>query len=220
LGCGVARKSRSNTQEKKMSHRILRSIALASSFTLAGVIAGPQSAWASQAQSRPSRAEHAIAGEIRKVDHGAKTLVIHTADGVDETVKFTGRTAVHGVQDVTRAADATAKAALEGGSVILYYTGPGLDKTAVAIDHVGTGTLRVAKGTVVRADAAGRFVIVKTAAGTEDTFELAKDAAVETGRGIEDAAAVTGGAIEKGAEVTVHYADKGGRKLAYLVKRV
>jgi hypothetical protein len=121
----------------------------------------PQLAEASQGQGRTVRAEHAVAGEIRKVDHATKTLVIHTTDGIDETVKFTEQTAVRGVKDLTRLADATAKGSLEGGSVVLHYTGEGIDRTAVAVDRIGQRTLRIAKGTLVRLDDAGTFVVIK-----------------------------------------------------------
>lgn len=198
----------------------LRPARLASSVALAGLVALPQLAEAPRAQDRTARAEHAVAGEIRKVDHDAKTIVIHTTDGADETVKVTDRTAVRGLKDVRRATDATAKAGLEGTTVVVHYTGEGADKTAVRIDHIGKRALKTAKGTVVRVDDAGKFVVVKTAEGTEETFELSKDAVVDTGRGIKGSAVATGGAIKKGADVTVHYSDEGGKKLVHLVKSI
>jgi hypothetical protein len=195
-----------------------RSVVLSSSLALAGLVMIPQLAAASQAEGRTARAEHAIAGEVKRVDHAAKTIVIHTADGIDDTVKFTERTAVRGVKDVTRVADASAKAALEGGSVILHYTGEGVDRTAVSVDHLGKRTLRIVKGTVVRVDEAGKFVIVKTAAGAEETFELTKDVVVDGARGIDRTVVATGGVIKKGTEVTVHYSDEGARKLVHLLR--
>src|ERR1700674_5260263 len=128
-----------------MSNQIRRALALASSLALAGAVVAPL-AEASQAQGRAARAQHAVAGEVKKVDHAAKTLVLHTADGIDETIKFTRRTVVRGIKDATRAADATAKASLEGASVVLYYTGEGVDKTAISVDHIGKRTLKLAKG--------------------------------------------------------------------------
>ncbi len=201
-----------------MVNRVCRSLALGVSLALAGLPVTAQFAEASQAQSRAAHAEHAVAGEIRKFDAGAKTLLIHTADGIDETVKFTERTVVRGVKDVAHAVDATAKAGLEGAVVILHYTGEGVDKTAVGIDHLGKRTLKVAKGTVVRVDDAVKFVAIKTEAGAEETYELTKDAVVDTGHGIDRAAVATGGAIKKGADVIVHYSEEGGKKLVHLVK--
>ena len=49
---------------------------------------GSQIVFASRADSRVGCAEHAVAGEVRKVDHAGKTVVHHTVDGGDETVGF------------------------------------------------------------------------------------------------------------------------------------
>jgi Cu/Ag efflux protein CusF len=71
--------------------RIYRSIVLSSSLAVAVLALTPQLAAASQGEDRGARAEHAVAGEVKKVDRDAKTIVIHTADGIDDTVKFTER---------------------------------------------------------------------------------------------------------------------------------
>jgi len=203
-----------------MFERARRFLALSSSVALAGLVMAAQLAGASQTQGHMARADHAVAGEVKKVDHAAKTIVIHTADGIDETIKFTERTTVRGVEGVTRAAEVGARASLEGGSAVLRYTGEGVDKIAVSIDHVGKRPLGMARGTVVRVDDAGKVVVVKTAAGAEETFELTKDIVVDSGRGIEVGVVATGGAIKKGAEVTVHYSEEGGKKLAHFVKHL
>jgi hypothetical protein len=164
--------------------------------------------------------EHAIAGEIEKIDHASRTIQIRTADGVEATVKFTDRTTVHGLKDVSRALELEAKAGLEGGSAVIHYTGQGADRTAVEIDHLGKRTLKTAKGTVVRVDEAGTFVVVKTKTGTDETFEFTKDAVVDSDRGVETAEAGTGKSIKKGTEVTVHYSESAGKKLLHLLEHV
>lgn len=201
-----------------MCDRIRRAVALGLSLAITVAIMVPQRGEASQTQGRSARVEHAVAGEIRKVDHAAKTVVIRTADGVDETFTFTGETAVRGAGDVMRLADVTARSVLEGGSAVVHYTGDGVDKTAVAVDHIGLRTLRTAKGTVTRVDEAGKFVVIKTAAGIEETYQLTRDVVIDTLRGLEEAARATSHTIKKGAEVTVHYADEGGKKVAYLLR--
>lgn len=203
-----------------MFDQIRCSLTLASSLLLACVVVAPQLAEASQAQSRTARAEHAVAGKVTKVDHAARTLVIHTTDGVDETIRFTERTVIRGAAGVTRVADATAKASLEGWSALVHYTGEGGDKTAVTVDRIGQRTLSVASGTVVRLDEAGKFVVVKTAAGVEETFQLTRDVVIDTLRGLEDVAAVASHGIRKGADVTVHYADEGGNRVVYLIRHL
>lgn len=201
-------------------NRIRRSLALASSLALAGVIVVPQIARASQAASSKAPADHAVAGTVKKVDAATKTMVIHTTEGVDETVKFTEKTTVSGAKDVAHASDATAKASLEGTSVVLHYTSTGADKTAVSVDHASKGALKVTKATVVRVDEGGKFVVVKTAAGAEETYDLSKDVVVDSGKGVEHGAAKTGSAIKKGDEVTVHYSEDAGKKIVHLLKHL
>jgi hypothetical protein len=59
---------------------------------------------ASRADSRSIGAEHALAG-VRAVDHVAKTVVIHTANGGEEPVALGDDTVVH---DVTSAGSVVA----------------------------------------------------------------------------------------------------------------
>src|ERR1700722_327556 len=75
-----------------------------------------------------------ISGTLDKVDSGAKTIAVKTTDGTSETVKFTGKTTVHGLKDATKGADLAGK---KGGHVIVHTTGEGIDKTAHSVDWVG-----------------------------------------------------------------------------------
>ena len=106
---------------------------VANAKTAAAAAGGTQKPDVSQAPASPARVEHAIAGEIEKVDHASRTILIRTADGVEETVKVTDRTTVHGLKDISRALELNAKAGLEGGSAVIHYTGQSGDKTAVKI---------------------------------------------------------------------------------------
>ena len=170
-------------------------------LVLASMLPGSQIARASQADSRVIRAEHAVAGEVRKVDHAAKTVILRTADGGDETVEFS-------------------EDALEGAWAIVHYTGNGARKTAVAIDSLGGRTVKVAHGSVVRVDQAAEFIVIKTRAGAEDRFELARHVVVDAGRGVERGATPTCRAIEKGAVVVISYSEQAGKKTAVVVKRI
>ena len=196
----------------------LRCLTALACITLADAAMGLAIAEASQAQSHAGRAEHAVAGELKRVDLAAMILVIHIADGTEETVKFVEGTTVKGVKDVARVTDAAAKAGLEGAAVVLYYTGEGVAKTAVRIDHIGKRTVRLAKGTVMRIGEAGKFVVLKTASGAEETFDLTRDVVVDSGRGIEVGVRETGAALKQGTEVTVHYSEEGGKKIVHLLR--
>ena len=189
-------------------------------LVLASMLPGSQIARASQADSRVIRAEHAVAGEVRKVDHAAKTVILRTADGGDETVGFSEDTVVHGVTSAGSALDAYAKDVLEGAWAIVQYTGNGARKTAVAIDSLGGRTVKVAHGSVVRVDQAAEFIVIKTRAGAEDRFELARHVVVDAGRGVERGATPTCRAIEDGAKVAIAYSEHAGKKTAVVVHRI
>jgi hypothetical protein len=189
-------------------------------LVLASLLPGSQIARPSRDDTRVTRAEHAVAAEVRKVDHAAKTVVLHTADGGHETVAFSEHTVVHGVTSADSAVDAWAKDVLEGAWAIVLYTENGAHKTAVAIDSLGGQTVRIAHGRVVRVDEAAESMVITTKAGAEDTFELAGSVVVDAGRGVERGATPTCRAIERGAEVAISYSEQAGKKTAVVVKRI
>jgi arginine repressor len=189
-------------------------------LVLASMLPGSQMARASQADSRVIRAEHAVAGEVRKVDYAAKTVVLHTADGGAETVEISEDTVVYGVTSAGSTVDKYAKDALVGAWVTVQYTGNGAHKTAVAIDSLGGRAVKVAHGSVVRVDEAAEFIVIKTRAGAEDRFELARHVVVDAGRGVERGATPTCRAIEDGATVAIAYSEQAGKKTAVVVKRI
>src|SRR6266852_6122887 len=106
-----------------------------------------------------------ITGTIEKVDAGAKTIAVKTADGTVETVKFTEKTTVHGLKDAAKGADLAGK---EGGHVIVHATGEGADKTAHSVEWVGDKTVHTTEGTVEDVGKGTKIVAVKTADGTKE----------------------------------------------------
>jgi hypothetical protein len=188
-------------------------------LVLASLLPGSQIARASQADSRLIRADHAVAGQVRKVDYAAKTVVLHTADGGNATVEVGEDTVVYGVMSAGSAVDVYAKDALQGAWAIVQYTGNGAHKTAVAIDSLGGRTVKVAHGSVVSVDQAAEFIVIKTKAGAEDRFELAKSVVVDAGLGVERGATPCR-AIEEGATVAISYSEQAGKKTAVVVNRI
>ena len=84
-----------------------------------------------------------ITGTLDKVDSGAKTIGVKTADGTVETMKFTEKTTVHGLKDAGKGADLAGK---EGGHVIVHTAGEGGDKTAHSVEWVGDKTVHTTPG--------------------------------------------------------------------------
>src|SRR5580698_7380906 len=117
--------------------------------------------------------ETVVHGTVTKVDHGAKTVVVKTADGTEHTIHFVGKTAVHGA-DATEAGSKDAfKGVKEGSEVVAHYTVKGTEKTAVEVDKIGKDGMHKVEGTVTHVSEDGKTVVVKAADGTEHTFKLA-----------------------------------------------
>jgi len=80
---------------------------------------------------------HAVSGVVKHVDKATKTVVIKTADGTEETSKYTGKTEVEGTKDagkgVAKGSADTYLAGKEGAKVKVRYTEKGAEKTAVGV---------------------------------------------------------------------------------------
>jgi hypothetical protein len=150
----------------------------------------------------------AMHGTVKKIDASAKTVAITTEDGTEQVVHFSDKTLVHGT---TVGATDTFHGLKVGSQVVVRTTGTGSKKTAVEVDNVGKDGLKVTEGTITKIDAGGKTVVVKTADGTEQTFDM-------TARAGEDAAKATAAGATKTGKVTVYYVDEGGKKIAHLFK--
>ena len=153
-------------------------------------------------------------GTIDKVDSGAKTIAVKTADGTVKTVKFTDKTTVHGLKDAAKGADLVGK---EGGHVIVHSVGTGAEETAHSVEWMGEKTVHTVDGTVEETAKGTKTLAVKTADGTKETFVVADHATVNTGK--EVARYSTKGA-EKGEHVTVYYTEDAGKKIAHVFKHL
>lgn len=163
---------------------------------------------------RAQGSTNVITGTIEKVDSGAKTVAVKTADGTVETVKFTDRTTVHGLKDAAKGADLAGN---EGGHVIVHAVGEGADKTAHSVEWVGDKSVHATEGTVEEVGKGSKTVALKSADGTKETFKVADHAVVDTGKGV--ARYSTRGA-KKGEHVTVYYTEEAGKKIAHVFKHL
>jgi Cu/Ag efflux protein CusF len=157
---------------------------------------------------------HVITGTVEKVDTGAKTIAVKTADGTVETVKFTDKTTVHGLKDGAKGADLAGK---EGGHVIVHATDEGGEKTAHSVEWFGDKTVHTTEGTVEDVGKGSKTVAVKTADGTKEAFEVSEHATVDTGKDVGRYSAV---GAKKGEHVTVYYTEEAGKKVAHFFKHL
>lgn len=155
-----------------------------------------------------------ITGTIEKVDSGAKTIAVKTADGTVETVKFTEKTTVHGLKDASKGGDLAGK---EGSHVIVHTVGEGADKTAHSVEWVGDKTVHTTEGKVEEVGKGSKTVAVKTADGTKETFIVADHATVNSGK---DIARYSARGAKKGEHVTVYYTEEAGKKIAHVFKHL
>src|SRR5260370_6602622 len=119
------------------------------------------------AVSRAQNPTHVITGTVEKVDAGAKTIAVKTADGTVETAKFTEKTTVTGLKDGAKGADLVGK---EGGHVIVHTTGAGAEKTVHSVEWFGAKTVHTTEGTVEDVGKGTHTIAVKTAHATTHAF--------------------------------------------------
>lgn len=155
----------------------------------------------------------AIHGTVTKVDKGAKTVAIKTADGTEHAIHWSKETSVHGAKGVSAAGKDSWHGVKEGSEVVAHYTKRGTEDTALEIDKVGDQGLKKTEGTVKEIDRGGKKLVIKTADGTEHTFKLTGHAAVDAGK------EVTAG-TEKGAKVVVYSTESAGKAVAHFFEKM
>ena len=157
-------------------------------------------------------ADHAVAGEVEKIDSKTKTMVIKAEDGTEHTIKYTDKTTVHGLQD---AAHATDRLAHQGDHVVVRYAGEGEHATATDVEHLGKTSMKTLDGTIQKVDTTSHTIVVKSKDGTLHTYHVADRAVVDTGKKVENFSETS---AKKGERVTVHYSEEAGHEVAHLFK--
>jgi Cu/Ag efflux protein CusF len=152
-------------------------------------------------------------GTVKRIEADTKTIIIRTADGIEESFRFTGRTAVHGAEMAAHKTGEALHGLKEGSEVAVHYSTKGAEKTANEIDDIGEHGLKTTEGTVKSFDRGAKTVTLKTADGAEETYRLADRAARDTGKEISEGAETSG-------KVTVYYSEETGHKVAHFFKRV
>src|SRR5271165_1253996 len=89
---------------------------------------------------------HAVSGIVKSVDRTSKTMVVKTANGTEQTIKWTDETTVEGAKGagkgVADASTGTYEGAKEGTKLTVKYTEKGGEKTAVAIKDASKATAK------------------------------------------------------------------------------
>jgi hypothetical protein len=156
-----------------------------------------------------ANAQDVVTGTIDKVDTGAKTVAVKSADGTVTVVKYSGKTVVHGLKDGAKGADLAGK---EGGHVIVHDVPERSDKVAHSIYFVGDKSVHATEGTVQDVAKGTRVVTVKTADGTVKTFTVAGHATVD---GSKDVGEYSVKGVKAGDHVVVYSTEETGKEIAH-----
>ena len=78
-------------------------------------------------------AVHIISGIVKHVDRGTKKVIVKTGDGVEHTIKWTGKTSWEGTEEA-------GKGIKEGSALSVRFTEKAGEKTAVGIKDIGEDT--------------------------------------------------------------------------------
>ncbi len=154
----------------------------------------------------------AVHGTIKKVDSAGRIVVVKTTDGTEHSLHFLDRPTVHGVDAAAEAAKDSWHGLRAGTEVVAHYTTRRTEDTALEIDKLGKGGLKMKDGTIKDIDRGGKKLIVKSGDGVESTFRLTDHAAKDGGKDI-------GKGMEKGAKVTVYYTEDAGKKAAHFFEK-
>lgn len=164
---------------------------------------------------------HALSGTVTAINPAAKTIVVKTND--DSVGYFKDLTEPNasllfdkGIRSRTTPADTFND---KGAQVIVYYFGGGFgplnERTAVALQSLGTGPIEKDMGTVVHCNK--HVLTIKTGSGTEQTFDIGNTAVAETSVGVVNADKFD---PEKGEQVRVIAGAGNGRKILLFVREM
>jgi hypothetical protein len=144
-------------------------------------------------------------GTIKKVDSATKTIVVKTADGTEHTVKVTDQAVITGTKKGFEGLK-------DGTEVIVKSTGKGADETATEVGKLGEDGMKSTTGVITKFDKDTKTVVVKSANGSEKTFQLTSSA-------VADASKATASGMAKGTKVTVYYTEEAGKKTAHYISQ-
>ena len=152
-------------------------------------------------------------GTISKIDRGAKTIAVKTADGTEHVFHWAKDTSVHGVNTAEMAANDSWHGLKEGSEVVAHSTKRGTEDTAIEVDKVGDTGLKRTEGTVKEIDRGGKKLVIESADGTEHAYKLTTHAAAE---GARDVTAGT----EKGTKVAVYSTGRAGESVVHFFEKL
>jgi hypothetical protein len=145
---------------------------------------------------------HALAGIVTVINPTDKTININTDDGSEGLFKDLPNPGISLDFEKNIRADSTPPDAFtkKGAHVIVYYFGDGDERTAVALQDLGSGPLKKVSGEVYKFDKRQHLLTIKDTAGANESFRIDPKTVAETAFGVVEGDRF---APEKGAQVRV-----------------
>jgi hypothetical protein len=154
----------------------------------------------------------AVDGSVKKIDSATKVVVVKATDGTEHTFHYADDLVVHGSKASVKGTKDALSDMSEGSEVAVHYSVTHGRETAHEIDRLGGDGLKVADGTISHIDRTGRKVSIKTADGSEQSFDLTRRAAKDTDKDVVEG-------TDKTVKVSVYYTEDAGRKTVHFIKR-
>jgi hypothetical protein len=129
---------------------------------------------------------HALSGTVTSVNAKIRMIEIDTDDGSSGHFEWVKKSGGEVDFDKSVKADATAVDQFtgKGDHVIVYYTGQGQIRTAVAVHDLGNVTVEKIDGTVVKLNRHDHTLTIKNGAGAEQTIHLDAKTVGDTATGV------------------------------------
>lgn len=160
---------------------------------------------------------HALTGMVTAVDPTAKTLTIRTDDGTEGVFKMPVK--ADGSLDFDKSVKAgtvpAASFTKTKTQVLVYYVGLDTERTAVAVQDLGSAPLVTDVGSVVKYSKHDHMLTVKDAKGAEQTFMIGPKTVAETSDGAVEGEKST---PNKGVQVRVVASAANGVNTALFVR--
>jgi hypothetical protein len=175
------------------------------------------------ALSVPSSAQeiiHALTGTVSEIDTAEKTITIFQDSGSRAVVyqQLTNpKTRIAFDKHIQPETTAAAHFDKQGAYVIVFYFGGDNDRTAVAIESLGTGPFQSTNGTVTRYDGHGHTMTIQDESGKPLTFKIIDKTVAETGMGAVDGASYH---ADKGERVRIVSSTVDGAPTALFVRQM
>jgi hypothetical protein len=146
------------------------------------------------ALSVPSSAQeiiHALTGTVSAIDTAGKTITLFQDAGSQPVVYQlwnNGKTRISFDKHIQPETVAATNFDKQGAYAIVFYYGGDSDRTAVAVESLGTGPFQSSDGAVTHYDGRGHTVTIQDESGKTQTFKIVDKTVAETGMGAVDGA--------------------------------